>query len=592
LCLLLFTAFRSPGQFAPEASTKSPAPPKETAIVSGTVVRLDTGEPLKKANVTLQSHASTTLNVFYLTDEQGHFVFENIPPGSYNLQVSRNGFVDAEYGQKKPGAPGAILTLEPGQRMTDLFFKLARTAAISGHVFNEDGEPIARAEVITYRASKHPGREQRGDDQPVLTNDLGEFRAFGLSPGLYYLAVNCKAEDWGQSPSPVPKQKLTNAYPTSYYPNTTDTRKAQAIAVGPGDEIRSVDFIMHAAHLVTVNGKVINAIPVASAQSGRVSLRQRGTGLVDANQNLTATFLIKDGNFSIHDVPPGSYELVASWSEYPGDWHMAHRDLEVADYDIDNVTVTISRGVDVSGHVTWEGASAGGLDSLYVQLQSVGDAPIPLQGQAVKADGSFRFKNVPEGTYRAVVSHWGRDGNSFLKTVHYGTETVSDPGFTLQPGSDASLELTMSSRAAELNGLVLNADSLPAVGVAVVLIPDLPHRDLKYRYQQATTDQNGKFSMTGLTPGDYKIFSWDSVEESDQRYGEDWFDADWLKPYETKGESVHLEEAEQKSIHLKLIETASDSSTSNWRTKNPSASVAEWRDVRFGVSAVQGRSPN
>jgi hypothetical protein len=36
--------------------------------------------------------------------------------------------------------------------------------------------------------------------------------------------------------------------------------------------------------------------------------------------------------------------------------------------------------------------------------------------------------------------------------------------------------------------------------------------------------------MAGLTPGDYKIFSWDSVDESEEEFGDDWFDPEWLKP--------------------------------------------------------------
>jgi hypothetical protein len=71
------------------------------------------------------------------------------------------------------------------------------------------------------------------------------------------------------------------------------------------------------------------------------------------------------------------------------------------------------------------------------------------------------------------------------------------------------------------------------------------------------------FRLSGITPGAYKLFSWDSAEESDEHYGEDWFDPDWLKTYESKGESVHLEEGDQKAINLKVFETASDSAASN-----------------------------
>ena len=184
-----------------------------------------------------------------------------------------------------------------------------------------------------------------------------------------------------------------------------------------------------------------------------------------------------------------------------------------------------------------------------------------LPGQGVKANGTFRFKNVPEGSYRAIVVP--RGANFFLKSVRCGTLTVTDNGFTVQAGSEATLELTVSNRAAKLDGVVLNANSLPAVGAAVVLIPDPPHRDIKYRYMAATTDQNGAFSITGITPGDYKIFSWDSLNEADEEYGEDWYDAEWLKPYEGKGESVHLEEADRKSLNLKVIPSGGESSAAN-----------------------------
>ncbi|HEY2125118.1 MAG TPA: carboxypeptidase-like regulatory domain-containing protein, partial [Chthoniobacterales bacterium] len=107
LCLLLISAVRFPGLCA-QSPTTAPTPNKETATVAGNVLRLDTGEPLKKARVSLQSHNSVAVSDFLLTDDQGHFLFDKIPPGSYELHISRNGYVESEYGQKKLGAPGAI----------------------------------------------------------------------------------------------------------------------------------------------------------------------------------------------------------------------------------------------------------------------------------------------------------------------------------------------------------------------------------------------------------------------------------------------------------------------------------------------------
>lgn len=61
------------------------------ATVSGSVVRLDTGQPLKKAVVTLASRSDAQKSSYDVTDEQGHFHMDNLEPSSYRLVVSRNG---------------------------------------------------------------------------------------------------------------------------------------------------------------------------------------------------------------------------------------------------------------------------------------------------------------------------------------------------------------------------------------------------------------------------------------------------------------------------------------------------------------------
>ena len=79
-------------------------------------------------------------------------------------------------------------------------------------------------------------------------------------------------------------------------------------------------------------------------------------------------------------------------------------------------------------------------------------------------------------------------------------------------------------------------------------------------WQCIPEDQNGNFSMTSVAPGDYKAFSWDTAGP-DEEYGEDWFDAAWLSPYELKGVSVHLEEGDHKSADLTLLGPLSDNTS-------------------------------
>jgi len=164
-CLLLCLLFSS-ALYLCQTTAPSPATPDSGlpfATVSGSVVRLDTGQPLKKAVITLENRSAAANSAYDVTDERGHFSVQKVVPGSYRLVVSRNGFVDAEYGQKRVGGSGAVLTLSAGQRMTELVFKLACTAALSGHVYDEDGEPVRG-----HRLSGCLGaREARADRQPA-----------------------------------------------------------------------------------------------------------------------------------------------------------------------------------------------------------------------------------------------------------------------------------------------------------------------------------------------------------------------------------------------------------------------------------------
>jgi hypothetical protein len=174
----------------------------------------------------------------------------------------------------------------------------------------------------------------------------------------------------------------------------------------------------------------------------------------------------------------------------------------------------------------------------------------------VKPDGTFVLKNISEGEYRAVVMFGERTPVGFLKSARYGSRPLTDSVLTVRPGSDAFLELTLSAGTAQVSGTVLTSDSLPAVGVQVVLIPEEPHRDNHRKFRSKTTDQNGKFTIAGLEPGNYKLFSWDITEEGD----EPWFEPDWLKPFEGDGTSIRLGESDSKTLQLHVLDLPKDSS--------------------------------
>ncbi|HJK98275.1 MAG TPA: carboxypeptidase regulatory-like domain-containing protein, partial [Polyangiaceae bacterium LLY-WYZ-14_1] len=107
-----------------------------------------------------------------MTDEDGRFVLEDVPPGTLRVVATREGFAPGE---------SASFTVAPGGRRTGLEVALLDAGALSGRVLDTGGFPIAGAPV-TARAEGDP-RIHR-----TVTGDDGTFGLRALV-GLVFLEV-------------------------------------------------------------------------------------------------------------------------------------------------------------------------------------------------------------------------------------------------------------------------------------------------------------------------------------------------------------------------------------------------------------------
>jgi 5-hydroxyisourate hydrolase-like protein (transthyretin family) len=94
---------------------------------------------------------------------------------------------------------------------------------------------------------------------------------------------------------------------------------------------------------------------------------------------------------------------------------------------------------------------------------------------------------------------------------------------------------------------VLDDAGQPASGVRVVLVPEPRLRPHGRLFKAATADRDGRVSLTGIAPGDYKLFAFEDVEEEAYR------DPEYLRAYEDRGEKISFSEGETKRALLKAI---------------------------------------
>jgi protocatechuate 3,4-dioxygenase beta subunit len=530
---------------------------KDLCAVSGLVVRVITNEPLKRANVSLRRIDSPGEEPTYgaQTDISGRFSIEGIPPGRYHMEVSRAGYLTQTYGQESGAGPGAVLALDPGRKVDGLLFRMAPWAVIAGRITNEDGEPLARVQVQAMRSQFHEGKRSLMSAGGFQTNDLGEYRLFGLRPGHYY--IQAVYADWRNSATVRARpgnrvQAPTSDYAPIFYPGTSEIARAVATDVRAGQEVPSVDFAMTPVPVVKVRGHVADTLNPKQPVESWVMLRP-AEGFFYGQRN-QAQVEKATGAFEINGVVPGAYQIVASSSE-GNRQHSTQKRIDVGNTDLEGVELTITRGVEVHGRLTLEGNARVELAGLQVVLSAPDANPYLSVGasEQVNADGTFTLTEVSEGAYQLRV--YGRHEGWYLKSVVQNGQDALTNGVTVSSGGGRGLvEVALGTAGGQVDGVVTDSDGLPIPGATIALVPEGEWRKLYDFYRDGSTDQNGRFIFRDIRPGSYKLFSWREVEQNS------WQDPDVLKPIEDKGVKVSVDENGHLTVELKPISSAATAS--------------------------------
>ena len=209
-------------------------------------------------------------------------------------------------------------------------------------------------------------------------------------------------------------------------------------------------------------------------------------------------------------MTPGSYFLLAYWSEDGNKTYTARDPIDVGISDLEGVSLTITQGVEVRGRLRVEGNTELNLSDVQIFLRPPPDMPMGGAVARVRSDGSFVIQNVADGSYRVGV--YGMSEDFFLKSGRAGDEDLLDAGLAISRGqSPGSLELVVSSAAGRVDGVVFGEQKQPFSGASVVLVPDPPYRSRTELYKTTTTDQTGGFTLRGIAQGEYKLFAWEEI---------------------------------------------------------------------------------
>ena len=527
----------------------------QTYTLTGTVTNSVTGQPIRRALVQVQTYPQHSA----FTDDQGHFEFDNLPPGMVSIAVQRPG-----YFADRSATP--MQTYQIGPDVQPLALKLTPQGVIRGRVTNQKGEGLSQIPVHLRIVNVEEGRKHVEPNNMTQTDEDGWFRFPNLMPGTYYLSAG---PGWDRDQfTMISPMEAKQGYATTYYPGVPNFTSASPIPVGSGQQSET-DIVLESTPVYRVTGTV-----AGYARDQGVAFQFLNDSGDDVQQFLQ--FDREKGTFEARMVAPGTYTLLAQ-SQIPGppmQMLQASARVTVA-ADISDVHLqlqpTLSIPVEVhkddvapassglssrmfAGSVGGEAAAGG--TTVMVHAGPISEAPVSIQLASVGSDSqrtsgysqlegkpgqqALWIRNLFPGKYRATFF---AEAPWYVQSAHYGQTNLLQEDLTINSGeTPGALEVVLRNDSATLTGTI-KADGTEQSGTVLVL----PEQTEQHDARLAMFSPGAPFQLSGLPPGNYIVMAFDKVDDLEFRNPE------VLEAYLSRAAHVTLGPNGQSNVALELI---------------------------------------
>jgi hypothetical protein len=436
------------------------------------------------------------------TGTDGAFTFRNLAPGRYIISVTHDGFTAQEDGLRGLTPTGLSVTLVAGQTLKDIVLPMISVPVITGKVFGPHGEPLAAALVRAYLRQYTPYGTQLKIVKKGMTNDMGEFRLFGLNFGEYFVSAGYGDRDrvaaLGRAQLSANVSRADDGYATIFYDGAEDISRAQAARLAPGSGNGTLNIYLRESTRFKIRGQVLPPAP-----GTQIILAPKGGDLTEADY---LTLPDAAGAFEIRGVSPGSYVLLAT-----ADGALSSDVIvfNVTDSDIDRVRIALEETMSISGGLSLEGNPRANLSAFRVRLTRSSTEFDQKIDAPASPDGAFTLDRVvPSAEYDIAAAPL--PPGTYVKSASsgFGRDLLSGKSRLLP---NQRLQIVLAAATDSLDAHVTNGRD-PAAGIRVVIIPDLTLRRRADRYITGFTDETGNLRLTAVPPGRYTAYAFEHIE--------------------------------------------------------------------------------
>ena len=499
--------------------------------IQGIVCEIKTCKPIDGVQVSLVQSGSKEPVKTTLTNLSGEFGFFGVQPGTYIVGARADNFII------RGGAQSAIIS--DGERIENVKLELTALGTISGTVFDENGHAVAGARVEALAGMMNSpfvvlDRMVAVPQSSVTTDRQGDFRISRLDVYEYYVRV-----------IPPDNRQGRKAYPTTYYPATTDPERAVKVFSAPGSESNGINIRLSPGG-VTLRGRFVSqsneparAVPLLMPRSPTVlvapSPQVQNRDLMNSTERETP--------FEIRGVPPGAYYIYGVTSNGAvGSPQWVRRAIEVGTDNLNDITIVLSPPGTIKGRlrIASDAVDADqvdvskvtfGLDFAELTITLIGNLPVVRVNKA----GEFQFEHLSEANVFLRPS--SLDDGWFISGIQLDGKDVMESGFSAKPGQESTLEVTMSNAGGVITGFIKGQQDKPLRSARFILMPEPRLRSNPVLLKTGVANADGDFTINAIRPGNYTLLAFPDEDQFTPAFLRN---RDLLEKYEAFGHPISI----------------------------------------------------